>query len=70
MYMPEMDGIELTRTIRKKQAGENKHLPVIMITGDVSEEAKVKMKEAGVSDHLFKPFHQSDLLSLVAKYLN
>ncbi len=70
MYMPVLDGLELTRTIRRKQAGENKQLPVIMITGNVSEEAKVHMKEAGVSDYLFKPFHQADLLGLLAKYLN
>lgn len=70
MYMPGMDGLELTRTIRKKQAGGIKQLPVIMITGNVTEEAKIRMKEAGVSDYLFKPFHQADLLGLVEKYLN
>lgn len=70
MYMPGMDGLELTRNIRKKQAEGGKQLPVIMITGNVSEEAKIRMKEAGVSDYLFKPFHQADLLGLVGKYLN
>ncbi len=70
MYMPGMDGLELTRSIRKGKGGSLSQLPVIMITGNVSEEAKAQMKEAGVSDYLFKPFQQADLLGLVGKYLS
>lgn len=70
MYMPGMDGLELTRSIRKGESTVLSQLPVIMITGNVSEEAKTQMKEAGVSDYLFKPFQQADLLGLVRKYLN
>ena len=70
MYMPGMDALELTRSIRKGKSGDLSQLPVIMITGNVSEEAKTQMKAAGVSDYLFKPFQQADLLGLVGKYLN
>lgn len=70
MFMPGMDGLELTRSIRVGPISHLKQLPVIMITGNVSEEAKIQMKEAGVSDYLFKPFQQADLLGLVGKYLN
>lgn len=70
MYMPGLSGIELTRSIREIKKKKIAELPVIMITGDVSEGAKEKMIEAGVSDYLFKPFQQSDLLSLIGKYVN
>lgn len=69
MYMPGMDGIELTRALREHQDNNLSKMPVIMITGNVSEEAKVMMNEAGVSNYLFKPFQQSELLSLIGKYV-
>jgi signal transduction histidine kinase/CheY-like chemotaxis protein len=70
MYMPGMDGLELTRSIRNEKRSGISQLPVIMITGNVSVEARVQMKEAGVNDYLFKPFQQADLLGIVGKYLN
>jgi signal transduction histidine kinase/CheY-like chemotaxis protein len=69
MYMPGMDGLELTRTLRQHHDKSLRKMPVIMITGNVSEEAKIMMNEAGVSNYLFKPFQQSELLSLIGKYV-
>jgi CheY-like chemotaxis protein/anti-sigma regulatory factor (Ser/Thr protein kinase) len=70
MYMPGMDGLELTAGLRSGISSEHKHLPVIMITGNVTEEAKAQMQKAGVDEYLFKPFQQRDLLRLVGKYLS
>jgi signal transduction histidine kinase len=70
MYMPGMDGLELTAGLRNSISSKNKHLPVIMVTGNVTEEAKAQMQKAGVDDYLFKPFQQRDLLRLVGKYLS
>lgn len=70
MYMPGMDGLELTEGLRSDKTGKHKNLPVIMITGNVTEEAKAQMQKAGVDDYIFKPFQQRDLLRLVGKYLS
>lgn len=69
MFMPRIDGLELTRRIRGQADDKISRLPVIMITGNVSQEASAKMKEAGVSDFLFKPFQQKDLIEMAGKYL-
>ncbi len=69
MFMPGIDGLELTRRIRAQADDRISRLPVIMITGNVSQEASAKMKEAGVSDFLFKPFQQKDLIEMAGKYL-
>ncbi|MBW6491435.1 MAG: response regulator [Lentimicrobium sp.] len=70
MYMPGMNGIDLTRAIRENKEKKISSLPVLMITGEVSEDAKKVMLEAGVNDYLFKPFQQSDLLGLIGKYVH
>lgn len=70
MFMPGIDGLELTEGLRKDKTGKHNNLPVIMITGNVTEEAKAQMQKAGVDEYLFKPFQQRDLLRLVGKYLS
>ncbi|KAF0199466.1 MAG: ATPase [Bacteroidetes bacterium] len=70
MYMPEMDGLELTRQIRKNASEELKNLPVIMLTGNISPEAGEQMGTAGVSDFLIKPFQRRDLIEIVCKHLS
>lgn len=70
MYMPLMDGLELTRQIRNNPLENLNSLPVIMLTGNISPEAGRKMDTAGVSDYLLKPFQRRDLIELVSKHLS
>ncbi len=52
LHMPVMDGFEATREIRKK----DNRTPIIAFTADAYEEARLKAKEAGMSDFITKPF--------------
>ncbi|MBK9355812.1 MAG: response regulator [Bacteroidales bacterium] len=70
MYMPQMDGLELTRQIRQNASSELSRLPVIMLTGNISPEAGEQMGTAGVSDFLIKPFQRKDLIEMVSKHLS
>lgn len=70
MYMPQMDGLELTRQIRNNPSGKLNELPVIMLTGNISPEAGSEMQNAGVSDYLIKPFQRRDLIELVSKHVS
>lgn len=70
MYMPQMDGLELTRQIRNNPSGKLHELPVIMLTGNISPEAGSEMQNAGVSDYLIKPFQRRDLIELVSKHVS
>jgi signal transduction histidine kinase len=67
VVMPEMDGYELTRTIKESEALS--HIPVIMLTSLSDPEDVVRALDAGLDFYLTKPFDQQHLLSKVESVL-
>ena len=66
--MPVMDGLFVTRQIRKGIAGEkNKSLPIVAMTAHVLEEYRQKSLEAGMNDFLPKPVDISNLKAVLEK---
>jgi putative two-component system response regulator len=61
--MPEMDGLEVTRTLRA--AAETALLPIILVTARGRLEDKVAGLDAGASDFITKPFEPAELLARV-----
>ena len=57
--MPEMDGFEVTRTIRAEKATEG--IYVLLITGSRNKEDVMKVLVCGADDFLIKPFEPMDL---------
>ena len=53
--MPEMDGIELCKQLRKMEAGRK--LYILILTGRAEEERIVEAFEAGADDYIVKPFN-------------
>lgn len=53
VMMPEIDGFEGLRRLRESKA--TKDVPVIMYSGDISEEARIRAREGGASGYLPKP---------------
>lgn len=51
--MPEMNGLELTRTLRQTRMGRN--IYIIVLTSHEDEERLVEAFEAGVDDYMVKP---------------
>lgn len=70
VYMPEMDGIELTRQIRNAARPANKNVPVVILSANMIQDEIEKFKLAGVSDYLPKPFAATDLYRVVTKQLS
>ena len=65
--MPEMDGIELVREIRKLAAF--KHVPVLVLTTDNTDEKKEVGRNAGATGWLVKPFDSELILKVIRKVL-
>lgn len=53
--MPEMDGYDATRAIRQREIGQDRHIPVIALTGHASADDERVCLEAGMDGVLTKP---------------
>ena len=63
-----MNGLELTREIRKNPAYSE--TPIVAVTGHVNEQELQKTIEAGCNKYITKPFDAERLLNLVGGFLN
>ncbi|MGH7002291.1 MAG: response regulator, partial [Stellaceae bacterium] len=63
IMMPELDGYETMKLIRKDPA--KKHLPVIAVTAKVLTEDRERCMKAGASDYLARPIDEMQLVRLV-----
>ena len=67
VQMPEMDGIEATREIRKREKETGKHIPIIALTANAFKEDKKKCLEAGMDEYATKPMKINELFSIIEK---
>jgi len=67
MMMPQMDGYESTKEIRKINAF--KHLPVLAVTAKAMMGDREKCIAAGASDYISKPVDVDQLISLLRVWL-
>lgn len=65
LNMPNMDGIELIKSIRKNPI--HKFLPILMLTTESQESKKIEGKQAGATGWIVKPFKQEQLLEVIKK---
>jgi CheY-like chemotaxis protein len=68
--MPVMDGLELTRSIRRAAVQydprvPNPHVPVVIVTGHRSEADVLVARKAGVNEFVIKPFTPAGILSRI-----
>ena len=65
IQMPEMDGYEATKEIRRIEEGTDKHIPVIALTASAMEKDRELCFQAGMDDYIAKPVDKEDLLRIL-----
>jgi len=68
LVMPEMNGVEVVRQLRKIPALRN--VPVIAVSASVHEETRQESLAAGCNDFIIKPFHADSLFECLQTYLD
>ena len=67
IMMPEMDGFQATREIRKQKRFAR--LPIIAVTAKATKNDQARCMEAGVNDYLAKPIDLHQLFSLIRVWM-
>jgi CheY-like chemotaxis protein len=65
LKMPDMDGMEIVRTVRKNRS----NMAILIITGYGTDESAREATQLGVADYLHKPFTPDELVSAVGHAL-
>ena len=66
--MPNMDGAEVVRNIRKLNRTDALTIPVISMTANAFKEDIQKCMDAGMNEHLAKPVDIKKMLEVLGSY--
>ena len=61
IHLPDIDGFEITKFIRKELDHTKKNVPICAMTASVSKERIGECLAAGMNDYIYKPFREEDL---------
>lgn len=66
--MPNMDGLDATRTIRALKRADASTVPIIAMSANTYAEDVQKSLDAGMNEHLAKPVEAGKLYQTIAVY--
>ncbi|MEY3648644.1 MAG: hypothetical protein RLZ13_1529 [Bacteroidota bacterium] len=68
--MPQMDGIECTKAIRKLADATKNNIPIIAITGNAANHTPEDFRKFGFNEFIQKPLNYDLVLATVKKILS
>ncbi|MNQ34770.1 Sensor histidine kinase RcsC [compost metagenome] len=68
LHMPEMDGYQLTASIRQAEAGQHR-IPILALTANALRGEATRALEAGMDEYLTKPIRLAALQAALARWL-
>ncbi len=68
--MPEVDGFEATRAIRRREAAGARHVPIVAMTANALEGDREACLAAGMDDYLAKPVQLAALRGVLEQFTN
>jgi signal transduction histidine kinase/DNA-binding response OmpR family regulator len=68
VMLPRSDGVALLRAVRADPRTQG--LPVILLSSQAGEDARIAALDAGADEHVVKPFHARELLATVRSQLS
>jgi two-component system sensor histidine kinase/response regulator len=69
VQMPEMDGLEATAAIRKREAGTDVHISIVALTAYAMKDDRDRCLAAGMDGYLTKPVRPQELDDLLQSYM-
>jgi two-component system sensor histidine kinase/response regulator len=69
LEMPQMDGLQATRTIRQREAESGQHIPIVAVTAYATNEDQERCLAAGVDGYLPKPVGPARLRRVLTRFL-
>lgn len=69
IHMPVMKGYEATAAIRSHRKYREKQIPIIAMTANAFAEDVVMAKNAGMKEHIAKPWEMNRLCEIMQRYL-
>jgi PAS domain S-box-containing protein len=66
IQMPEMDGLEATQAIRKREKSTGRHLPIVAMTANAMKGDEQKCLDAGMDAYMCKPVQPKLLVEKIA----
>src|SRR5262249_9288797 len=70
VQMPEMDGLEATGTIREREKGKGRHIPILALTAYALKGDAERCLQAGMDGYVSKPVRPEELFGAIEQLLS
>jgi signal transduction histidine kinase/CheY-like chemotaxis protein len=70
VQMPEMDGLEATAAIRKKEKSTGKHVPIVAVTAHAMKGDRERCLGSGMDGYIAKPIQAKELFAEIERLIS